>query len=102
MVLLPFAGKQAETHHIVIMLTVEMLLSQDTLLRESETQMKLNRLFVISKCLATEFMKPGIGEGIPQCSLPKLSASPFWRIWSGIEAPISYSARGVLMDIDEA
>lgn len=42
MVLLPFAGKQAEAHHVVIMLTVKMLLPQDTFLLESQTQMELN------------------------------------------------------------
>ena len=102
MVLLPFVGKQAEAHHIVIMLAVEMLLPQDAFLGESKAQMKLNRLFVIAKCLTTEFMKAGLRERIPQRSLSKLSPGPFWCIWSCVEAPISYPARGNLMDIDEA
>ena len=102
MVLLPFAGKQAEAHHIVIVLTVEMVLPQDAFLRESQTHMKLNRLIVVSKCLTTELMQAGLREGIPQRSLSKLSPGSFWCIWSCVETPVSYSARGNLMDIHEA
>ncbi|SCY47550.1 hypothetical protein SAMN02927929_02964 [Pseudomonas flexibilis] len=101
MVLLPFTGKQAEAHHIVIVLTVEMLLPQDAFLRESQTQMKLNRLFVIAKCLTAELMKASALEGILQCGLPKLSPRPFWCVWCCVEAPVRYPARGYLMDIDE-
>ena len=86
---------------MVISLAIEVLVTQDAFLLETEGLMKLDGARVVRQRLAINFMKFELDKGMAKSCAAKLFSAAFGGIGCCVKTPVSNASMSRLVEIHE-
>lgn len=98
---MPFMAQQAKADDMVIALAIEVLVTQDAFLLETEGLMELDGALVIRQRLAIDFVQFELGKGMAERCAAKLPSAAFGGIGCCVKTPVSNAATSCLVEVHE-
>lgn len=93
--------EQPKADDVVIVFAIEILITQDSFLLETERLMKLNRALVVRQRFAVNFLQFQFGKCMAERQTTKLPPASFRSVRCHIKTPISNTADFRLVEVHE-